>query len=257
MQEIILDPLFDEFAVSKRDRERLRRDLNQIRKKDLPTYFHSIRTTFLAIDLARFLRMDPQPFVYGGLIHDYGKTRVSDKVLKKVGRFKNLDRAKMQVHPIDSFKHSVKKDPFSALFAGMHHMHNAKPYPSKLPVGKYPSLVGMDAKAQEYSRVLAIADFWDAIVSRKDSSNSASALTLSFIKARMQSGLPTLKVLINQLFEEGFFNQEKLNAAQERKALMRKAQREIMQRKLARLNRKPYGRKTVIKGARIKPKRRV
>lgn len=233
MQEHSVDSLLSTWVEGKNRQERIKADLDQIRKKDLETYSHSLRTTFLAVDLAKFLGLDPSVFVYAGLVHDYGKTKVPDRVLKKVGRFKEKDYVSMRRHPVDSFEHMRKRDLLAALIAGMHHMHNAKAYPPSLNLHKYPDSEKLEEKAWEYSKVLAIADFWDAAVNRTNSRFGRASINLDFIKKEMIRGLPKLGGLINRLFDEGVFSEEMVRVAQERRILLRAAKAQIRIKELA------------------------
>jgi|GEM_PF-6476252 len=226
-----IDSLLKEYNVNETDSRRIRADLERIRKKDLETYAHSIRTTFLSVELAKFFGLNPKAFVYAAPRHDYGKVHVEDRVLKKKGRFTSSDRVKMSTHPLYAFNHTKQDNPFSALLEGMHHMHNAEPYPAELPLGKSRILREKEADAKEYSKVLAIADWWDAAVNRKNSRTVPEKLTLEFLRAEMKKGLPKLGKMIDRLFEEGFFNETKLQIARARKrALVNPLRSSILRR---------------------------
>jgi len=207
-----LEHLFEEFNVSQKDREYIVRDLMMLKKKDIVTFAHSIRTTLMAVEIAKHLGLNPKALLYAGPRHDMGKLEVPNKVLKKKGVFTDEDRAVMKFHPVDTAIHVAETNPYSALIGVNHHRHSTHPYPKRIP--KIESLAGMSHSAKRSahneSKLLAIADWFDAAVYRKNSKFQGKKINLDFIREEMTKEMPKLKGTIDKLFTSGFFKKEDL-----------------------------------------------
>lgn len=128
---------------------------------------HSERVTEYSIMIAEEMGFDEdelEVIKYAGLLHDIGKVGVSDKVLLKYGAFTPEERAEMNTHPVLSrsilenfwFPKLLRKVP---LIASCHHEKvNGKGYPDGLTKEDIPL----------YSRIIAVADVFDALTSPRD-----------------------------------------------------------------------------------------
>ena len=128
---------------------------------------HSDRVTEYALLIAREMELDEKEIEVlrlAGLLHDIGKIGVKDEILLKNGRFNDEERAEMNKHPektktiLDKFRfpRTLKRVPDIALHH--HERMDGRGYPSGLRGGQLP--LG--------SRILAVADVFDAITSRRD-----------------------------------------------------------------------------------------
>ncbi|MFA6065338.1 MAG: HD domain-containing protein [archaeon] len=207
-----LETLFDEYQLTSKDRAYIVRDLLRLKKKDLVTYSHSIRTTFLAMEIAKYLGLNPRALLFAGPRHDVGKLEVPDKILKKKGIFNDADRAVMSQHPTDTAIHVSQTNPYSALIGVNHHRHAVKPYPKSIPKIEALQNLSHEAKisAHKESKLLAIADWFDAAVYRRNSKFIGKEVTLDVIRREMIKEMPKLKGTIDKLFEGGFFKTEML-----------------------------------------------
>lgn len=128
---------------------------------------HSERVTELSVMIARKLNLAEQEISvlrFAALMHDIGKIAVPDCILLKNGRFSAEEKAIMDIHPIKSreilnnfsFPEFMKDVP---LIAGCHHERlDGTGYPYGLRGQSVPFL----------SRILAVADTYDALTSRRD-----------------------------------------------------------------------------------------
>jgi len=128
---------------------------------------HSQRVTEYSIMIARKMGLDAEEIEvikYAALLHDIGKIGIRDEVLMKQGAFTPEERIDMNMHPVRTriilgnfhFPKSLRCVP---LIASQHHERvSGEGYPdgltgSELPVG---------------SKILAVADVFDALTSHRD-----------------------------------------------------------------------------------------
>lgn len=111
-------------------------------------------------------------------MHDLGKIAVDDAILRKPGRFTPEEYAKMKVHAAEGARivHEILKDtddePFHILAENVAHYHHERWDGSGYPEGLKGDAIPPEA------RIMAIADVYDALVSRrvyKDSMSFAQA----------------------------------------------------------------------------------
>jgi len=107
-------------------------------------------------------------------LHDIGKISVEDAVLKKAGRFDDEEFAKMKQHAPEGAKvlHSILKDTtdnsFKKLAENVAHYHH-----ERMDGSGYPDhLVGDEIPME--ARIMAIADVYDALVSKRVYKDSMS-----------------------------------------------------------------------------------
>jgi putative nucleotidyltransferase with HDIG domain len=128
---------------------------------------HSQRVTEYALMIAEEMGLDEDERVmikYAGLLHDIGKIGIKDQVLLKDGPFTPEERSEMDDHPaktrsiLEKF-HFPKRLREVPLVAAYHHEKvDGRGYPygltrEELPLG---------------SRILAVADVFDALTARRD-----------------------------------------------------------------------------------------
>jgi HD-GYP domain-containing protein (c-di-GMP phosphodiesterase class II) len=101
---------------------------------------------------------------YAALLHDIGKVGIRDQVLLKDGSFSPEERAEMNTHPVRTREilknfHFPKRLLLVPVIASQHHEKvNGKGYPDGLAGDELP--LG--------SKILAVADVFDAMTSRRD-----------------------------------------------------------------------------------------
>jgi HD-GYP domain-containing protein (c-di-GMP phosphodiesterase class II) len=101
---------------------------------------------------------------FAAMLHDIGKIGIPDSVLLKNGPFSSKEAEEMNTHPIKTktildkfhFPSSLKQVPFIA--SSHHEKVDGNGYPNKLKGEEFPLL----------SKILAVADVFDALSSRRD-----------------------------------------------------------------------------------------
>jgi len=128
---------------------------------------HSQRVTDYALFIAQEMMLSEDERVaikYAGLLHDIGKIGIKDQVLLKDGPLTPEERAEMDDHPAKTraildkfhFPKRLREVPFVAAF------HHEKVDGTGYPYG----LTGKDLPLG--SKILAVADVFDALTSRRD-----------------------------------------------------------------------------------------
>ncbi len=128
---------------------------------------HSLRVTEYALLIARAMNLEKSEqeiIKYAALLHDIGKIAIRDNILLKNGPFSPEERAEMNIHPAKTktilekfhFPENLKSVPFIA--ACHHEKINGKGYPEALKGDELP--LG--------SKILAVADVFDALTSPRD-----------------------------------------------------------------------------------------
>ncbi len=196
---------FKKYEVSLKDQELIKSRLIGLKNKDPFTYAHTIRVAFLATEIAKHLGYDARAFLFAGLEHDLGKKKIPDSVLKKKTDFSKEDMATMRKHVEYSYEELKNTHLFTAEMVVRHHRFQENPYPKELPKpnekfsGKTLHLINM------YSSVFALADYYDAISTRKNNKFGGKLLTQSQIKQMLIKARPEHSGLIEELFRKGIF----------------------------------------------------
>ncbi|MBI9090243.1 MAG: HD domain-containing protein [Desulfobacterium sp.] len=128
---------------------------------------HSERVTQYALMIAREMKLtkkEMEILKYSALLHDIGKIGIRDKVLLKDGRFTDEDREEMNSHTVktksilDKFHFPNKLTEVPGIAAHHHEKVNGEGYPD--------GLTGDEMHLG--SKILAVADVFDALTSRRD-----------------------------------------------------------------------------------------
>jgi HD-GYP domain-containing protein (c-di-GMP phosphodiesterase class II) len=153
---------------------------------------HSQRVTEYALLIAEEMNLsqDDQVVIkYAGLLHDIGKIGIKDQVLLKEGPFTQEERAEMDYHPAKTrgilekfhFPKHLREVPVVAAYH--HEKVDGKGYPyglsgKNLPLG---------------SKILAVADVFDALTSRRDYPKYANGEMMGFEGMPPQTVIAILK----------------------------------------------------------------
>ena len=140
---------------------------------------HSARVSEISIMIGERMHL-PQQMIrilkFATLMHDIGKIAIPDEILLKNGRFSPTEKAIMDLHPAKTkeilenfyFPESLENVP---LIAGSHH--------EKMDGSGYP----LGLKDQEIplaSRIIAVADVFDALTSKRDYPKYIDNKTISY-----------------------------------------------------------------------------
>lgn len=154
--------------------------LSKLRTFDEYTFSHCINVAVIAVSFGHYLGLIPaQLKALGvcGLFHDLGKARIPAEVLNKPDKLTDAEFEIIKAHPLRGYqmlKEQQSVTPDILLGIVEHHeKHNGQGYPRRL-AGDQISLFG---------RILALADIYDAITSKrvyKESISPNKALQIMF-----------------------------------------------------------------------------
>lgn len=173
--------------------------LNDISAADEYTFTHSVSTTVYSLLIAKQLgynRSMLEKLAAGTMLHDIGKILLDKKLLNKQGQLTEEEYEYIKQHTTLGYE-ALKKCPslteLSRVIALHHHERmDGMGYPNGCPAGEL----------HEFSRIVAIADVYDALVSdrcyrKKWSSNNAVNYLVK--NAESQFDLKLVSVLIKQI----------------------------------------------------------
>jgi putative nucleotidyltransferase with HDIG domain len=175
--------------------------LNDIKEYHPPTYEHSIRVGLIASKIAESMHLDPKPALYG-VLHDIGKTKIPIEVLGKTKGFTKEDMETMKAHTLDGFKILLDKDyTFSAWLALTHHRYQDNKYPDPMPGLPVPLSDNTKVLLSIYSRIVALADFYDAL-NRPNDKYQDNGLEINKRSEMMKKLNKDQEYLLKELFKE-------------------------------------------------------
>ncbi len=193
---------FNNANINKEHQESIISLLRQLKKHHLETYTHSIQVALLSAKIARTLNLDPKPLLFAGCLHDIGKIRITKTILNaktKTPNYKVLDQ-----HVIYSYEILKSIHPFSAEISLMHHRFQKRKNKSA-PPKLNPNLSLSDRKsALRLSRLLAIADHFEAATNRINPRLKRPLTREEALKGIMKE-FPKQKEIIEKLKSSGFF----------------------------------------------------
>jgi len=164
-------------GISDENQERIFNYLKVLHQKDPDTAQHSMRVAFLASQIARteaIPGITPKMLLWAGALHDVGKVAIPLETLAKTEKFTKKDMKAMEPHVILGWQMLDKLHDFTAAIIVRHHQFGPKPYPVKLP--ELPEwLEPKKALINTAARQLALADYYDALMTRKNDKNTKKA----------------------------------------------------------------------------------
>lgn len=139
------------------------RMLRRVRKYDDMTFIHSLNVAILCNAFGHWTDM-PQEEVdiltMAGLLHDVGKMKIPEKIIKKPGSLTEEEFSVIKQHPQRGYQ-ILKELPLDERIkkaALMHHERvDGKGYPSGLSAGEI----------DEFAKIVSIADMYDALTSAR------------------------------------------------------------------------------------------
>jgi HD-GYP domain-containing protein (c-di-GMP phosphodiesterase class II) len=146
--------------------------LSMIKNKDEYTAEHSLNVALLSITLGRAEGLETATLQHLGLcamLHDVGKVKIPDDILKKEGHLSDAEFATMKMHTVHGKKlllgQSAAPDEAADIALLHHEKMDGSGYPRGLDGSKIPYLV----------KIVAIADAYDAMTSGRIYSEAKSA----------------------------------------------------------------------------------
>lgn len=184
--------------------DRLRQALESTRIFDDGTYLHSLRNAVLSTTIAKHARLNARALLWPGALHDDGKRLISKpEIVRITGTFTEEDKAIMDTHVMLGFDSLVAQGfLFTAHVMKYHHRFGPRPYPDPLP--ELPSFWrGRDREFQVYGRVLALADYYDALIYRKNDKFDGIPMTAEERQQRYIDGNLDEERVVRLLIERG------------------------------------------------------
>ncbi|MCR5128309.1 MAG: HD-GYP domain-containing protein [Lachnospiraceae bacterium] len=137
--------------------------LHNMRDFDDLTYAHSMNVAMICNVFARWLRFseeDAKTVTACGMLHDIGKLKIDDAIIKKPGKLTDAEFRAIQSHPAEGYRILQKQniDLHIKLSALEHHEKcDGSGYPMKLT----------GAKIDPFAKIVAIADVYDAMTANR------------------------------------------------------------------------------------------
>lgn len=141
--------------------------INATEAKDKYTAGHNYRVAIISLQLARSMNLDSEQLralARGGLIHDVGKTQIPTAILNKPGKLDSFERTIIEQHPVTGYEMCKYIGFMTEELSVIRHHHekwDGTGYPDKLKGTEIPLL----------ARILAVADVYDALISRRSYRN--------------------------------------------------------------------------------------
>lgn len=137
--------------------------LHNLRQYDDLTYTHGLNVALICNVLASWLNFKPEEIELAtlcGLLHDIGKLKIPEHIIKKPDRLTDQEYDIIKKHPIEGYK-ILKRCNVN------HHIMNAALMHHERCDGKgYP--IGLPAeKISKYAKIVSIADVYDAMTAAR------------------------------------------------------------------------------------------
>ena len=142
--------------------------VNAIDKKDEYTHGHSARVAEYSRKIAEYAGKTPtecDEIYYAALLHDVGKIGIDESIINKDGKLTDEEYEIIKQHPAMGAQilQSITEYPFISIGAHFHHeRYDGKGYPLGLKGEDIP----------EIARIIAVADAYDAMTSKRSYRNS-------------------------------------------------------------------------------------
>ena len=169
-EEEILQHLFDNYTITMEHQQSIGVYLEVLGKRDPATRLHSIRVAYLASRMgvaACRSDINPKVLVWAGLLHDIGKSLIDPSLFRQGAPFDEAAYKEMEQHVLFGVRLLRGVHDWTAYIIARHHRFGSRPYPEDLP----PLPLYLKEKEEFinlYARLLALADFYDALMTRKD-----------------------------------------------------------------------------------------
>ena len=177
--EQILDEALEAEGIALQHQTDIKHYLSILKNRDEKTYAHSVRVGILASKIALYAAkpgISARMLLWAGLLHDIGKALVPNTVLNKTSNFTEEDYAAMEPHVQYAWDMLNNIHDWTAHIVVRHHQFGPKPYPAVLPpLPEY--LNGKADMITTAARLLAMADYYDALMSRNNDRNGEKPLT--------------------------------------------------------------------------------
>ncbi|MHB8170867.1 MAG: HD-GYP domain-containing protein [Thermincolia bacterium] len=138
--------------------------LSDIRVLDDYTFAHSVNVCVLSMAMGVIMNYSLRKLYdlgLGALLHDIGKVRISENILNKPGALDYDELVEIHRHPVYGYEILRQHPEISALVANVafqhHEKYNGTGYPKRIA----------GEQIDEYARIVAIADVYDALTANR------------------------------------------------------------------------------------------
>jgi putative nucleotidyltransferase with HDIG domain len=155
--------LVDEIFQSVRRNAGALISLSRLKRADDYTYMHSVAVCGLMIALCRQLglgEVETREAALGGLMHDIGKAKIPDRILRKPDKLTDDEWVKMRAHP--EIGHSI----MSRESYGPIPMDVVLHHHEKIDGTGYPHRLA-DASISVFAKMASVCDVYDAVTSNR------------------------------------------------------------------------------------------
>ena len=137
--------------------------INNMRQYDDSTYAHSINVALISNVLATWLGMKEKDILLltqCGLLHDIGKLRIPDNIIKKPGKLTDAEFNLVKTHPYAGYEILEKQN------LNPHILNSAMMHHERCDGSGYP--FGLTAeRIDDFAKIISIADVYDAMTSAR------------------------------------------------------------------------------------------
>lgn len=137
--------------------------LHNMRQFDDLTYTHSMNVALICNVFAKWLGLSNEEAKLAtacGMLHDIGKLKIDDSIIKKPGKLTDAEYARIKAHPVEGYKilqHQNINEHIKNSALMHHEKCDGTGYPLKLTADKIDS----------YAKLVAIVDVYDAMTSAR------------------------------------------------------------------------------------------
>lgn len=138
--------------------------MHLVKPLDDYTYSHSLNVSLMAIIIGKWMGLNEKQLdeiAIAGLLHDLGKTKVSQELLSKPGKLTPAEFNEVKKHTILGFMMVEKAMNISTDIKYAILMHHEKIDGTGYPTGATESQIPL------YARIIAVADIYDAMTSNR------------------------------------------------------------------------------------------
>lgn len=137
--------------------------LHCMREYDDATYIHCMNVALICNVFARWLRLNEEEIktaTISGLLHDIGKTKIPDSIIKKPGKLTEKEYTIVKRHPQEGYR-MIEHSALSNSVRNAVLMHHERCDGSGYPFGIQGDQI------EPYAKMVAIADVYDAMTSAR------------------------------------------------------------------------------------------
>jgi len=152
--------------------------VNVLKQKDILTFNHSVQVSKLINEYCRRYQINPSmqlEYVYGALIHDFGKIFIPKDILYKSSKLTFIERKKINKHSVDGYNF-LKKVGVSSniyIYALYHHLQfDCKNYSTiiddyEITIDKKECLANLSSEQIMGIDLLKVCDSYDAMTTQR------------------------------------------------------------------------------------------